>query len=199
MNCVSFFGSIGVGKTTLGQKVAEVLKSAVFIPEDLEENIHLDKFYANMKKWGFLSTLEMLLLMANQFDKIPHSAQTVILDNGIAELICYATFEHKSGILNDDEFYTYQRLYRKLLQLTPTIDLFVYLYCSEGIQLKRIAQRGRPYEASINRQFLAALNREYMTWVDTLPQDKLIRISTERKVDISRLAADINQRLPKKV
>ena len=52
-----FFGSIGVGKTTTGLKIAKNL-DATFVPEDLSNNIFLPKFYLDMKTYAFKSTVE---------------------------------------------------------------------------------------------------------------------------------------------
>lgn len=188
---ISFFGSIGVGKTTTGMNIESILETSIFISENIEENIYLDNFYYDMKQWGFLSTLEMLILMSNQLDRIPPDKNIVILDNGIAELICYATLEYQMGILSKEQFYTYQRLYQKFLQLTPTMNLYVFFYCDLLVQKERIRKRGRSCEATIDDCFLIALNREYLNWVQTLPSNKLLFIDTTNGINLYKLKNDI--------
>lgn len=192
---ISFFGSIGVGKTTTGKRIEKIMSNTIFIPERVEENIFIDKFYNNPQKWGFLSSLEMLILMVNQFDNIPKTKDIVILDNGIAELICYTMLEYKIKILSADEFYTYKRLYNKFIQLTPKIDLYVYFYCNIDTQLERIAKRNREYEATITKEFLKKLNLEYINWINTLPKEKVILVDTEKDIDIDILKSNIIESL----
>ena len=194
MKYVMFFGSIGVGKTTTGEKIAEKL-NASFIPEDLSNNKFLSKFYADMKGYAFKSTVEMLSLMANNYQKIDKTKDLAILDNGVEELICYNRFMLSNGILAKDEFDVYFSLYKVLVKLLPKTDLYVYFKCSIEMQLKRINARNRHFESGIDKEFLQKLNAEYDKFLDTLPQEKLIVIDTENGVDIDDLTQKIMAKL----
>lgn len=194
MKYVMFFGSIGVGKTTTGTKIADLL-DASFIAEDLSNNRFLSKFYADMQGYAFKSTVEMLSLMAKNYGKIDKDKQIAILDNGVEELICYNRFMLKNGTLTEDEFSVYYSLYSSLVSTLPKTDLHVYFKCSIQTQLKRISARNRAFEGGIDEQFLQNLNAEYEHYVSSLPKDKLIVIDTENGVDIQKLAKEIKLKL----
>ena len=193
---VSFFGSIGVGKTTAGKAVEKLERGFQFVQEDLSENPYIEKAYEELHgDWGFLSSLEMLRMMSYQFDKFLPSCRVGILDNGIQELICYARLQKKLGIISDDQFSTLERLNHRFLELTPEVSLFVYFYCSEEIQLERISARGRDFEQDIDEDFIGSLNLEYEKYVASLPQDKVLKICTDEFSYYSELAKLIKEKL----
>ncbi len=194
MKYIMFFGSIGVGKTTTGLKIAKNL-DATFVPEDLSNNIFLPKFYLDMKTYAFKSTVEMLSLMAKNYQKIDSESKIAILDNGVEELICYNKFMLSNGILTQGEYDVYFSLYSTLVKLLPKTDLYVYFKCSIQTQLKRINARNRHFESGIDKEFLQKLNAEYDKFLDTLPQEKLIVIDTENGVDIDDLTQKIKAKL----
>ena len=186
---VSFFGSIGTGKTTAGKTVADLFPQIGFVPESLGDNPYLSRFYDDMHQWGFLSSLEMLAGMACQFQQ--SDREIVILDNGVRELICFTRVERKLGILSSDEYSTYKKLYHAFLESTPEIDLYVYFSCNIHTQLERIRKRGRTFEQQLSEEFLAALNQEYKDYLESLPAEKLLRIDTDKPLDYEMLGADI--------
>lgn len=194
---VSFFGSIGVGKTTAGKEVARRFPQVDFVEEGLGENPYLSRFYEDMHTWGFLSTLEMLRMMSGQFELCDKSKEVVVLDNGIRELICYARLEHRLGILSHDQFATYQRLYQRMLELTPELSLYVFFHCDEEIQLRRIQQRGRRFEQDLDPSFLRMLNQEYARYVEELPKEKVLWVNTNTWPDHSALGQEIFARTGK--
>lgn len=193
---VSFFGSIAVGKTTAGKEIEKRDEDFQFIEEDLSDNPYIEKAYEELQScWGFLSSLEMLRMMSYQFEKVSPSSKIVVLDNGIQELLCYARLQKKLGIISGDQFSTLERLNRRFLELTPEVSLFVYFYCSEDIQFKRISSRGRDFEQDIDENFIGSLNLEYEKYVASLPQDKVLKICTDEFSDYSELAKLIKEKL----
>lgn len=186
MKHIALFGSIGVGKTTIGIELEKKYKDIAFVRENLENNIYLPLFYNDMKKYAFKSTIEMLTLMvSNQMKHI--DKEYIIYDNGIEEMICYNRYLSKEGYLDQNEFIVYQNLYNTFLKLLPKIDIYIYAYCDVKEQLNRILKRGRPYEKTINEEFLIKLNGEYEKYIKTLPKDKLLIINTNKKIDLEYL------------
>lgn len=192
---VSFFGSIGVGKTTAGKAICELCPEMEFVDEDLSDNPYIEKAYEDMKKWGFLSSLEMLRMMSCQFERFTSSGKIGILDNGIRELICYARLQRSLGIMSESEFFTYERLNHRFLELTPNIDLYVFFTCSEEVQIERIRSRGRAFELELDPTFLRSLNLEYEKYVISLPKEKLLVVNTDRFADYPSLVREIKTKL----
>ncbi len=193
---VSFFGSIGVGKTTAGKAVELLDNDFRFVEEDLSDNPYIEQAYDELHgDWGFLSSLEMLRMMSRQFDRLEPPYKVGILDNGIQELMCYARLQKKLGIISGEQFATLERLNRRFLELTPEVSLHVYFYCSEKTQLERIAARGRGFEKDIDVDFIKNLNLEYERYVDSLPSERVLKVCTDVLSDYSNLLREIKSRL----
>lgn len=192
---IAFFGGIGVGKTTTGKKLSEKYENIIFLEENVSENPFIDLFYNDMKSYGFQSSIAMLNVMADYYDRVDESKEIIILDQGIDELICYTNLELEMGILSDKEYYTYLKLYNRLRRLLPQTNLYVYFYCEPDVALERIKMRGRKEEENIKIDFLINLNKKYEEWVEQIPIDKVLRIDTTKGVEIEEVLYKINQKL----
>lgn len=195
MKQVVFYGSIGVGKTTTGNKLEEMYENVGFLKEDLSENPFLPNFYADMRKWGFHSSIAMLGLMSSYYKKFDFSKDVMILDNGVEELIAYTMLECDLGILNEDEFFVYKKLYDNITELLPSVDLYVYFICDINVALERIKNRNRDYEQEIDIEFLTKLNTKYEIFTNTLPSDKLVVINTTNGLNYDELVSIIEKKL----
>ncbi len=195
MKFIAFFGSIGVGKTTLGHQIKSKFTNIDFIEEYLEENIYLKKFYNNMTEYAFRSTLEMLLMMYKNYDKVDISKDITILDNGVEELICYNYFLLEKNILSLDEFKLYKQFYNLIIQSLPKIDYYIYLKCNLEEQLERIKKRNRLYEKNINREFLIELNKHYDLYLKKIPKDKLWIVDTSSPFLIEDFLENFNKKM----
>ena len=195
MKQIAFFGSIGVGKTTLGKKLKENYNNVDFLEENLNENPFLSAFYKDMKKWGFHSSIAMLTLMSSYYKKIDSSKDIIILDNGVEELIAYTMLEYDMGILTDEEYIIYRKLYDNIVSILPKIDLYVYFKCDVLEALKRISLRNRDFESDINQSFLNYLNAKYEIFVESLPKDKIIILDTTNGYDINTIVKLLENKL----
>lgn len=191
MKYIALFGSIGVGKTTLGTKLEELYENFKFVPEVLTDNIYLSNFYSDMKKYAFKSSVEMLYLMASKYTSNYAKDDIIIFDNGLEELICYNNFMLNEGILDNDEYNLYKKLYDTFIKLIPKTELFIYAHCDINTQLERIKLRNRDYEKYIDYNFLTKLNNEYNKYVDKIDKDKLIIIDTNKEINYDELIKSI--------
>lgn len=192
MKYIMIFGSIGVGKTTIGKILENSIKEMSFVPEKLENNIYLERFYKNMKKYAFKSTIEMLSLMANSYDD-KNSKELLLIDNGLEELICYNRYMLKEGLLDNDEFNVYLKAYNAYLKLLPKTDLYIYCFTDINTQLARIKERGRNFESSIDKDLLCKLNSEYEKFVQELPSDLVMYVDTTNTIDVSAIEERIKK------
>lgn len=199
MKIISFFGSIGVGKTTAGTNIEKLYKNVQFIPEDLSENPFLPSFYDDMKEWGFHSSIAMLSLMSSYYQKIDKTKDIVIMDNGVEELIAYTMLECDMGVLSKDEYAIYKKLYDNIINLMPKTDLYVYIICDEEEALRRINSRGRKFEDDLEIDFLEKLNQKYRDYVSTIPQDKLLILDTTNNYSLDDFVEMISEKLNYKI
>ena len=190
---ISLFGSIGVGKTTLGIELEKKLNDSIFIKEVLNNNIYLKRFYANPSTYAFHSTVEMLALMLANYQKTENK-KIVIFDNGLEELICYNNFMKNEGILNEDEYKVYKKLYDASVKIIPKTRLFIYCKLDVDLALERIKQRNREFEKTIDRNFLINLNKCYDDFANQIPKDELIVLDMKH-IDIDMLITKIKEKL----
>lgn len=155
---VAVEGVIGAGKTSLARLLARHL-GARLVLEEFEENPFLPDFYRDPARWAFQTQLAFLasrfrqqknLLERDLFHQRTLSDYTFDKDRIFARLT-----------LSGDEMALYETLHALMEPSTATPDLTVYLSSSVDRLVHNIEQRGREYEKSIERTYLADLAEAY--------------------------------------
>jgi deoxyguanosine kinase len=187
-------GVIGVGKTTLARLLQPSFESNVLL-EVFEENPFLSDFYADRQRYAFQTQIFFLLSRYRQ--------QSAAVPNMVAtgkHLISDYTFEKDSLFarinLVGDELQMYYRVHEALGEKIQRPDLLVYLRADTDVLMARIAQRDRPYERQMQREYIDQLNVAYDTFfleekehpspvlvIDTNHLDFVNRPEDLRKVD----------------
>jgi deoxyguanosine kinase len=153
---IGFEGPIGAGKTTLAQLLALHL-GATLVLEDVDGNAFLPDFYADRDRWALGTQLAFLISRYEQLRTIPPSrTRPVISDYTQAKDPIFAR-----TLLHDREVELYERLTVGLDASVPRPDVTVYVDARNDILLDRIRRRNRPYEASIDAEYLDALREAY--------------------------------------
>ncbi len=153
---IGFEGPIGAGKTTLAQLLALHL-GATLVLEDVDGNAFLPDFYADRDRWALGTQLAFLISRYEQLRTIPPSrTRPVISDYTQAKDPIFAR-----TLLHDREVELYERLTVGLDASVPRPDVTVYVDARNDILLDRIRRRNRPYEASIDAEYLDALRQAY--------------------------------------
>jgi len=154
---IGFEGPIGAGKTTLAQLLALHL-GATLILEDVDGNEFLPDFYSNRERWALGMQLAFLISRYEQLRTIPPSrSRPVVADYTQAKDPIFARV-----LLNQREVELYERLSAGLDAGVSRPDLTVYLDASNDVLLDRIRRRNRPYELSIDAEYLDALRDAYV-------------------------------------
>jgi len=153
---IGFEGPIGAGKTTLAQLLALHL-GATLILEDVDGNAFLPDFYADRERWALGAQLAFLISRYEQLRTIPPSrSKPVVSDYTQAKDPIFAR-----ALLHDREVELYERLSVGLDASVSRPDLTVYVDARNDVLLDRIRRRNRPYEASIDVEYLDALREAY--------------------------------------
>ena len=170
-------GNIGVGKTTLSEKISKKFNWELQL-EEVKDNPYLDDFYKSMKDWSFHLQIFFLNSRFNQIQKISESNNVVIQDRSIYE--DYEVFTktlYDSGVLMEREFNNYKRLYNTILKYINEPDLLIYLKnLSIDKIISNIDKRSRKFEKAIDKEYLKKLNLYYENWIKEHPQDKVLII-----------------------
>ena len=170
-------GNIGVGKTTLSDKISKKFNWDLQL-EEVDDNPYLDDFYKSMSEWSFHLQIFFLNSRFNQIQKISKSNKIVIQDRSIYE--DYEVFTktlHDSGVLKQREFNNYERLYNTILKYIDQPDLLIYLRNTNINNIvKNIRKRKRDFEKKIDKNYLIKLNNYYEKWIKNHPKEKLLTI-----------------------
>jgi deoxyguanosine kinase len=152
-------GVIGVGKTTLARLLQPAFE-AVLELEVFEENPFLSSFYGDRARYAFQTQMFFLLSRYHQQRRgVPHdlaAGKAVISDYTFEKDALFARIN-----LAGDELEMYYRVHEALAEKIPAADLLVYLRATTDTLMQRIALRDRPYERSMERDYIAQLNQAY--------------------------------------
>lgn len=174
-------GNIGSGKTTLTRYLSRYLG---FTPnyESVDGNPYLADFYTDMDRWSFPLQIYFLGKRFESHRQIVEGTESVIQDRSVYEdCAIFAENLRRNGQMTERDFQNYQQIYTIMGNYFRPPDLVVYLKASLDTLKRRIAMRGRDYEASIPVEYLSQLNGLYDEWIDgwklspviTLPADEL--------------------------
>lgn len=174
LHLLAIEGNIGVGKTTLAQKISED-HNAKLVLERFADNPFLPKFYADQTRYAF--PLEMSFLAdryqqftddTSQFDLFK---KFMVSDYDIFKSLIFAKVT-----LQEDEYKLYRKLFTFMYKEVKKPDVYVYLYQDTKRLLDNIRKRGRDYEQDIAPEYLERINKGYLDFVRTMPEDNRLII-----------------------
>ena len=152
-------GVIGVGKTTLARMLQPSFDAGLLL-EVFEENPFLGDFYEDRSRYAFQTQIFFLL---SRYQQQRHGVSSLLEKH--ETLISDYTFEKDALFarinLKGDELEMYYRVHEALAEKTVSPNLTVYLRADTDMLMQRIAQRDRPYERSMERGYIHALNEAY--------------------------------------
>ncbi len=179
-------GNIGVGKTTITNKLSERLKLEPFF-ERVIDNPYLDDFYKDMNRWSFNLQIFFLSNRFNDQRIISNSPAPCIQDRSIyedAEIFAYIL--HKQGFMTDRDYENYRDLFAIMTQYLRKPDLIVYLRASTWTLISRIRKRGRDYEQKISKDYLFELNEAYERWINSIKDSYNVLIVDADELDLDK-------------
>lgn len=178
---VAVAGNIGVGKSTLVEKLCNQLGWEPFY-EPVTENPYLADFYQDMPTWSFHSQVFFLTHRLRAHFQLAKHPTSVIQDRSVYEdAEIFAQNLYLQGHIHERDYQTYRELFETVMEFLPPPDLVIYLRASVPTLLERIAHRGREYERSISAEYLESLNLLYEKWIScfklcpalTVPTDEM--------------------------
>ncbi len=184
-------GPIGVGKSSLVERLAERL-DATTVLEEWSQNPFLKDFYDGKAGASFQVELFYLLSRYRQQQELQQRNlfQTATISDYVFEkskLFAYLNLE-------DSELMIFEKLYGLLAESVPRADLVVYLQAPTEVLMKRIRGRGRDEETGLSEEYLAEINRAYNHYFFHYTQTPLLVVNTS-EVDFVKRPEDVDDLL----
>lgn len=152
-------GPIGVGKTTLANKLAKSFGSDLLL-EGADENPFLEKFYDDPKAAALPTQMFFLLQRARQLKAMKQ--EDMFNPVRVADFLIEKDRLFAELTLDADELDLYEQVYASLTIDIPRPDLVVYLQAPVEILLERIQKRGLKHERFIEAAYLQRLCDSYI-------------------------------------
>lgn len=190
VNYICIEGVIGVGKTSLCELLAQTFGVRPLL-EAVEENPFLQGFYRDKKEYAFQTQLWFLLSRYRQ--NAGELIQQDIFHQGTIADYMFAKDRIFASInLDENELVLYDSVARLLERKVPKPDLVIYLQASVDTLLKRIQLRGRPYESSMEREYLETLATEYNRFFFHYTDSPVLIINTT-DIDFVNYSFDLDE------
>jgi len=152
-------GPIGVGKTSLCQRLADHLGAETLL-EQAEDNPFLERFYQNPRHAALPTQLFFLFQRARQLQDLRQS-DMFTSSIRIADYLMDKDRLFAQITLDDDEFRLYDQVYSSLTLDAPQPDLVIYLQAPVATLIERVNKRGRKIERYIEPAYLQKLSDAY--------------------------------------
>lgn len=169
-------GPIGVGKTTLARKLAESFGSDLVL-EGPEENPFLERFYNDPKGAAFQTQLFFLFQRAKQLQDV--NQDDMFQPVRVADYLIEKDRLFAELTLDPEEYKLYLQVYEHVTVNMPVPDLVIYLQAPVSVLQKRIANRGRNYEKTINNNYLNKLGEGYARFFLDYTDSPLLIVNAE--------------------
>ena len=172
---IAIEGAIGVGKTSLCDRLAEEFGFRT-VHEEFEENPFLADFYGDRQAYAFQTQLFFLL---SRYRQQLGLFQQDLFAGGIVSDYLFAKdpiFAHLN--LDPNELTLYDQIYSLLDARVLKPDLVIFLQASVDTLVGRIRRRGRTYEKNMDPQYLADLSEAYNHFFFHYGETPLLVVST---------------------
>ncbi len=152
-------GPIGVGKTTLANKLSTSFGGDLLL-EAADENPFLEKFYSDPRAAALPTQLFFLLQRARQLKAMKQ--EDMFNPVRVADFLIEKDRLFAELTLDADELDLYEQVYANLTIDIPQPDLVVYLQAPVEVLLERIQKRGLKHERYIETAYLQRLCDSYI-------------------------------------
>lgn len=175
MTVLVLAGTIGAGKSSLTEMLAEELKTQAFY-ESVDDNKVLPLFYENPQKYAFLLQIYFLNKRFDSIKRALSDNNNNVLDRSIYEDSLLFHLNADLGRADETEVEVYDDLLNNMLEEIDSLsfkkrpDLLIHVKVSFDKMLERIKKRGRQfeqleYDPSLY-DYYKELNSRYDTWFE---------------------------------
>ncbi|MDH5634151.1 MAG: deoxynucleoside kinase [Gammaproteobacteria bacterium] len=168
-------GPIGVGKTSLVRRLADVMGSEVFL-EQPEANPFLERFYQSPRQYALPTQLFFLFQRAKQIEQLKQG--DMFRPGCVADFMLEKDRLFAETTLERDELHLYEQVYNHVKLELPQPDLVIYLQAPVNVLIERIRRRGIRYEQYAQQDYLERLSDAYMQFFYRYNNAPLLMVNT---------------------
>jgi len=190
-------GPIGVGKTSLAQRLADVLGGLALL-ERADENPFLERFYRERRSVALATQLQFLFQRSRQL------AEAGLDENGrpgpvVADFMPEKDRLFASLNLEADELGLFEQVRARFAPAVESPDLVLYLQAPADVLIERIRRRGRPQETAVSMTYLQQLVDAYTAFFHHYDRSPLLIVNAaefnpvERDEDFALLLDQIRE------
>jgi deoxyadenosine/deoxycytidine kinase len=194
INFIAIEGVIGVGKTTLANRLADYLGGHTLL-EEVDENPFLPDFYRDRAAYAFQTQIFFLLSRYRQAKKIPQ--QDLFRGPLVSDYMFQKDKVFANINLDDAELDMYNQIFHLMEQEQPPPHRIIYLQASLDELMRRIAKRGRAFENNMDPEYLESLAEAYNYFFTHYSNSPVLVVNTN-DLDLTRdlsVVADLWQAL----
>lgn len=168
---IGIAGMVGTGKTTLSRALAARFGLQLALESVDADNPWLARFYGGpeaMRTYALHLQLHFLATRFASMRRMRGSGGSWVLDRTWYEdAEVFARGQYEQGLMSDDDWDLYQRLYAELLYSPAARPprLLLYLHAPLDVVLQRIATRGRAKEKDAAVDYWTDMHRRYERWI----------------------------------
>jgi deoxyguanosine kinase len=188
---VAIEGPIGVGKTTVVERLAERLNAATLL-EEWSANPFLKSFYSGQAGTAFQVEIFFLLARYRQQQELHQRAlfpQMTLCDYVFEKSKLFAYLN-----LEDNELAIFEKLYTLLDAGVRRPDLVVYLQAPTEVLMRRLRARGRSEDHGLTEAYVQEISRAYNHFFFHYSATPLLVVNTS-EVDFAKRAEDVDDLL----
>ncbi len=191
LDFIAVEGPIGVGKSTLAQRLATDLGATVLAeaPDDVP---FLNAFYADRKANALPAQLCFLLQRARQIDQLRQ--QDLFKQRWIADFLFSKDALFAELNLAGHELDLYHQIFRRLAWDAPVPDRVVYLQAPVPLLMERIRKRGRAAESLLDEAYLEQVSAAYHKFFESYSAAPVVWVDAGQ-MDFVHSAADYRELL----
>jgi deoxyadenosine/deoxycytidine kinase len=177
-NLIYVAGNIAAGKSTTCRFLQQAL-GAGLVGENVGRNPYLERFYTDMARWSFHVDVHFLTLRCGAvLREFRPGGTPTIFDRCYLEGSVFAAVAYAAGLVSFEERATFELLLETFDSLLPPPGVLVYLSAEPPALLRRVKERGRPYEHDMSLDYLRALQEEYERWFEAYERSPKVRVET---------------------
>ena len=186
-------GPIGVGKTTLANKLASNLNYDILLEMPIE-NPFLENSYRNPNQSALAAQLFFLFQRVQQLEELKQ--KSIFEPVRIADFILEKDRLFAEANLNNEEMRLYDKVYEHITIDAPIPDLVIYLQAPVEVLMARIERRGLKFERYLTQEYLTKINDAYSRFF--LDYDKSpVLIINAAEIDFESSEGDLEMLITK--